>query len=125
MAKVYLPVLHQPHVVIEATGDESIQALDAAQILDLYKTHGAILLRGFGVDVASFGAFAKQFCTTAVVNESPGREPVDVAANVFTVDAGDGAFALHPELSREPWEARCRIFWLSGCAAIRRSDHDL
>ncbi|MEG3177202.1 TauD/TfdA family dioxygenase [Sphingomonas sp. RB3P16] len=118
MPIIHLPALHQPQVVIEAAGEASILALDSAQILDLYKTHGALLFRGFGVDTADFGAFAKQYCATAVVNESPGREPVDAAANVFTVDAGNGAFALHPELSREPWKPDVAFF---GCLVAPRS----
>jgi hypothetical protein len=118
MANIELPGLHQPQVVIQATGAESILSLDPAMILDLYKRHGAILLRGFGVDVAHFAAFAKQFCKTAVVNESPGRTPIDAAANVFSVDAGNGAFALHPELSREPWKPDVAFF---GCMVAPRS----
>ena len=118
MAAIHLPALHQPHVVIEATGETSIFELDRARLIDLYKAHGALLFRGFGVDVAGFGTFAKQFCATSVVNESPGRQPVDPAANVFTVDAGNGAFALHPELSREPWKPDVAFF---GCIVAPRS----
>jgi len=118
MPNIQLPALYQPQVVIEATGEGSILELDKAPIVDLYKTHGALLFSGFGVDVAHFGAFAKRFCVTAVVNESPGRQPVDAAANVFTVDAGNGAFALHPELSREPWKPDIAFF---GCQTAPRS----
>lgn len=118
MPDIHLPALYQPHVLIEATGERSILELDKAQIIALYKSHGALLFSGFGVDVAQFGTFAKQFCATSVVNESPGREPVDAAANVFTVDAGKGAFALHPELSREPWKPDVAFF---GCQIAPRA----
>lgn len=69
-----------------------------------------MLFRGFGVDVPQFGAFAKQFCKTAVVNESRGRAPIDAGANIHSVDGGTGAFALHPELSREPWKPDVAFF---------------
>lgn len=112
MPEIHLPVLHQPHVVVAATGEQSVLELDTAQIVALYKAHGALLFRGFGVDVAGFGAFARQFCATSVVNESPGRKTVDAAAKLYTVDAGNRAFALHPELSREPWKPDIAFF---GC----------
>ena len=118
MPEIILPDRYQPHVVIEAAGERSIMDLDRAMIVDLYKTHGALLFSGFGVDVAQFGAFAKSFCKTSVVNESPGRQPVDAAAHVFTVDGGDKAFALHPELSREPWKPDVAFF---GCQSAPRS----
>lgn len=112
MPTIHPPALYQPHVLIEADGEASIMELDRGLLVDLYKQHGALLFSGFGVDVGQFGAFTKQFCSTSVVNESPGRQPVDPAANIFTVDGGNGAFALHPELSREPWKPDVAFF---GC----------
>src|SRR5258705_8878999 len=99
MPNVRLPAPSQPQVVIEAAGEQAVTDLDPAPIVNLYKTHGALLFRGFGVEVAQFGSFVKQFCSTSVVNESPGRQPIDPAANIHTVDGGTGAFSLHPELS--------------------------
>jgi len=110
MPLVHLPAPGQPHAVIEATVETAITDLDPAPIVDLYTRHGALLFRGFGTDTAQFGHFVKQFCTTSVVNESPGRQPVDAAANIHTVDGGTGAFSLHPELSREPWKPDVAFF---------------
>lgn len=110
MPELRLPAPGQPHVVIEAAGEASILALDREWIAELYKAHGALLFRGFGTDVADFGAFTRQFCKTSVVNESRGREPIDAAANIHTVDRGFRAFALHPELSREPWKPDVAFF---------------
>jgi hypothetical protein len=45
-----------------------------------------------------------------VVNESGGRQPLDRAAHVHTVNLGTRAFALHPELSREPWKPDVAFF---------------
>lgn len=110
MLNAYLPAPGRPHVLIEATEGEGIHAIDPALVIDLYKKHGALLFRGFGVDVPAFRAFARTFCRTSVVNESPGRDPIDLEGNIHTVDGGTRAFALHPELSREPWKPDVAFF---------------
>ena len=114
MPLIHLPAAGRPQVVIEAAGEGAIADLDPSAIIDLYKAHGAILFRGFGVDVGDFGEFVRQFCTTSVVNESAGRRPIDAEANIHSVDSGIGEFALHPELSREPWKPDVAFF---GCLA--------
>ncbi|MBB5684660.1 TauD/TfdA family dioxygenase [Sphingobium boeckii] len=110
MTHVHLPKSGQPHVVIEPVDEGGIVDIDPALIIDLYKAHGALLFRGFGADVVQFRIFARQFCTTAVVNESPGRQLLDPIGNIHTVDGGTGAFSLHPELSREPWKPDAAFF---------------
>lgn len=112
MPEIHLPEPGRPQVLIEAAGEAGILDVDPAEIVALYKTHGALLLRGFGADVPQFRNFARQFCSTSVFNESPGRGPIDPASNIHTVDAGSGPFALHPELSREPWKPDAAFF---GC----------
>ena len=112
MPHVQLPAAGQPQVVIRPDGESGILDLDRSTVVELYKRHGALLFRGFGVDVAQFRSFARQFCSTSVVNESPGRQAVDPDAHIFTVDAGTRAFPLHPELSREPWKPDAAFF---GC----------
>jgi hypothetical protein len=110
MAIFHLPEGRRPYVLIEAAGDPDILGVDPPRIVDLYKSHGALLLRGFDLTVPHFNSFARQFCTTSVVNESPGRTPIDAEANIHTVDAGTGPFSLHPELSREPWKPDTAFF---------------
>jgi hypothetical protein len=110
MPTVSLPVPGRPHVLIEPAGKGDLLALDPELIVALYKAHGALLLRGFAMDVERFGRFARQFCKTSVINESPGRRPLDPVRNVHTVDGGTGAFAFHPELSREPWKPDAAFF---------------
>lgn len=111
-----MPLLHppapgRPHVLIEpAPGERSVLDVDPAEILALYKAHGALLLRGFAPEVVDFRRFARTFCPTSVFNESPGRRPIDPAFNIHTVDGGTGAFSLHPELSREPWKPDAAFF---------------
>lgn len=110
MAQFHLPEPGRPQVLVEADDERSILDIDADEIVAHYKAHGALLFRGFGADVAQFRPFARRFCPTSVINESPGRQPIDPAANIHTVDGGTGAFALHPELSREPWKPDAAFF---------------
>ena len=110
MPHVHLPAPGQPHVIIEAENAEQIVDIDRALITGLYKQHGALLFRGFDSSIPQFGPFVRQFCSTSVVNESPGRNPIDPEANIHTVDGGTAAFSLHPELSREPWKPDVAFF---------------
>ncbi|MET0269591.1 MAG: TauD/TfdA family dioxygenase [Sphingomonas sp.] len=96
--------------MIEPDGERRILDVASDAIVPLFKAHGALLLRGFGADLDAFGRFARGFCPTSVLNESPGRQALDPARNVQTVDGGTGAFSLHPELSREPWKPDAAFF---------------
>jgi alpha-ketoglutarate-dependent taurine dioxygenase len=110
MPLIRLPEAGRPYVLIEATGETGVDQVNPDAIIELFKTHGAILLRGFGADVNQFRHFAKQFCATSVFNESPGRSPIDDANNIHSVDGGTNAFSLHPELAREPWKPDAAFF---------------
>src|SRR5438067_3188595 len=110
MPTVHLPEPGRPYVLLEPAGEPGISAVDASLIVDLYKAHGALLLRGFGTDVPQFRDFTRRFCPTHVLNESRGRAPIDPDHNIHTVDLGVGAFALHSELSREPWKPDVAFF---------------
>ena len=110
MPLIRLPEPGRPHVLIEATGEAGVDEVDPDAIIALFKAHGALLLRGFGADVDQFRTFATQFCATSVFNESPGRSPIDDAANIHSVDGGTNAFSLHPELAREPWKPDAAFF---------------
>jgi alpha-ketoglutarate-dependent taurine dioxygenase len=112
MPKIELPVPGRPQVIVQPDGESSLAELDRAGIEALYKAHGALLFRGFGADAEAFRNFAWQFCRTSVFNESPGRMPIDPENNIHTVDGGTRAFALHAELSREPWQPDVAFF---GC----------
>ncbi len=112
MAKIELPQPGRPLVLIEPVAETALAQLDTDKVIALYKAHGALLLRGFGADLDQFHAFAKRFSRTAVVNESPGRTALDPVKSLYTVDGGTNAFALHPELSREPWKPDLAMF---GC----------
>ena len=107
MPKIHLPEPGRPQVLIEPAGERrSILDLDPSADRRLYKAHGALLLRGFGADVPQFRNFARQFCSTSVVNESPGRQPIEPDYNVHSVDAGRRAVQSPSRAVARALEAR-------------------
>jgi alpha-ketoglutarate-dependent taurine dioxygenase len=112
MAHFIPPQPGRPFVLVESEGEASVVQVDPALVLAQYQRHGALLFRGFATDLDQFYAFAKHYCQTSVVNESPGRALLDPAHAIYSVDGGTGAFSLHPELSREPWKPDLALF---GC----------
>jgi len=104
MADISPPGPGRPYAIVTPAGEAGPLALDPAAIVALYQRHGALLLRGFALDLGAFRAFAGQFCSSSVFNESPDRRLLDAEANIQSVNGGVAAFPLHPELSREPWK---------------------
>ena len=98
--------------IIEASDpNESLLSLDETVIEGLYKRHGAILFRGFSLDIDGFKLLTSRFCTHGIVNAAGRRELVDAENNIQTVNRGERPFPLHPELSTEPW--RPDICWFA------------
>lgn len=104
MADLIPPSAGTPYLTIRATGEKSPLEVPAETIVDAYKQHGALLLRGFATDLDTFGHFTAQFCSGSVFNESRSRQLLDDSRNIQSVSLGTAAFPLHPELSREPWK---------------------
>lgn len=103
--KIRLPQQNQPQVIIEPdTGISELGTLDTQQIISLYMRHGAILFRGFSLNLDEFAQFSDRFCSSYVSNKSPGREVLSSDGRVQTVNLGTQYFPLHPEISREPWQ---------------------
>jgi len=110
MAALIPPNPATPYATFTANGG-SLDAIPESELIDAYKRFGAILLRGFEVDLNSFRDLTKRLCTGSVFNESPGREVIDREQNIQTVNLGSEPFPLHPELSREPWKPDICFFW--------------
>lgn len=104
MARVTAPEPTRPYVLVEADGAAGLLDISDAEVVALFKQHGALLFRGYPADLDLFRKFAERFCPTAVVNESPNRQLLDETSGIQSVDGGSEAFPLHPELSREPWK---------------------
>lgn len=112
MARILPPASDRPLAIIEPTGEANLLEIDQDALIAHYKAHGALLFSGFKASLEQFHALARRFCSTAVVNESPGRELLDADKAIYAVDGGTNAFSLHPELSREPWKPDLAMF---GC----------
>lgn len=112
MIQIDPPSSGRPYAVVTPSGSEALGAIDPARIEAAYKAHGALLFRGFDADLDAFRHFARSLCATAVINETPGRAVLDARQAIQGVDGGTNAFALHPELAREPWKPDAALF---GC----------
>lgn len=91
-------------ILTPSTPGQTLTAIDKALVQDAYKTYGALLFRGFPLDLDIFREITQAYCTHAVFNESGGRQLVDDEQVIQTVNEGARPFPLHPELSREPWK---------------------
>ena len=98
--------------ILSESSDNSINSVEHDLIKELYKEFGAILFKGFNLTVETFRLITTAFCTHSVINLSPGRETIDKANNIQTVDPGIAPFPLHPEMSRLPWKPDVCFF---GC----------
>lgn len=99
-----------PLRLIQGPGGTSPLTVGQHLIEREFRSHGALLLRGFEFGVEEFRLFAERLCTTSVANESPNRAQLDRQSSIQSVDLGEEAFPLHPELSREPWRPDACLF---------------
>jgi len=90
---------------------QALGTLPIAELIAAYKRYGAVLLRGFAVDLAEFRNLTRSLSSGSVFNESTGRLVIDREQNIQTVNLGHEPFPLHPELSREPWKPDICFFW--------------
>ena len=111
MATLNPPLASDTIATIAANGSARLSSLDEGKFIETYKRYGAVLLRGFAIDIEEFGKFAGHYCSGSVFNESPGRQTLDRGSLIQTVNLGAEAFPLHPELSREPWKPDVCMFW--------------
>jgi alpha-ketoglutarate-dependent taurine dioxygenase len=110
MAGLILPEPGRPYAMLTAEHEATVLDVAPGAIEALYKAHGALLLRGFAVDVDLLGRFADRMCCASMPNEGPHRLMLDPVHSIQTVAGGERAFPLHPELSREPWKPDVAMF---------------
>ena len=108
--EIELPGGDRPYVIIKPRREAALTDIPAGMLMELFKAHGALLLRGFGADVPGLRRLVVRHCCGSVFNESPGRDLLDADINIQTVNGGSEAFPLHPELSREPWKPDVAFF---------------
>ena len=90
---------------------QALSTLATAELIAAYKRYGAVLLRGFELELSAFRDLTQSLCSGSVFNESPGRLVIDREQNIQTVNLGYEPFPQHPELSREPWKPDICFFW--------------
>lgn len=93
------------------------QDLDTETVISLFRKYGAILLRGFQLDRKSFRQLAFRFSSNFITNKARdhGRKDISPDGRVQTVNLGNRAFPLHPELSMMPTQPD--IAWFA-CVSI-------
>ena len=111
MTRSSLPDATRPYLRLDAEADETLASISREWLRDLYKEHGALLLRGFSGGLEEFRQLAVDLCPVAVQNESRNRATLGAAQDVQSASLGTLAFPLHPELSREPWRPDTCFFY--------------
>lgn len=98
-----------PLALLEGKGAPLARA-DTSEIRARIEDRGAVLLRGYDTVVEDFVALGDALCSASVFNESPNRQLIGAEGRVQSVNIGDEAFPLHPELAREPWRPDLAMF---------------
>ena len=106
-------------VVASATPSSRLTALDAGEVAALYRSSGAVLFRGFPVDVDDFADFSARFTAGFVVNGEATREYVSEEERIQTVNAGHQLIPLHAEMGYSPF--RPDLIWFY-CAVPPRAE---
>jgi alpha-ketoglutarate-dependent taurine dioxygenase len=101
------------HLTVTTDASAALEALENTDVIDGFRRSGAILFRGFSYDLPGLSRFTARFCSRFVRNESGRRAKISQDGTTQTVNLGQEAFPLHPELSRVPW--RPDIAWFA-CA---------
>lgn len=109
--QIFDPTPSFPISVVKPVGEHRLNCVSRDRLFDLFRQYGAVLLRGFNVDLDSFGDFARGYCPVPIHNESGKRIVLEGAAGVQSVNLGTKPFPLHPELSREPWRPDAAFFY--------------
>jgi alpha-ketoglutarate-dependent taurine dioxygenase len=100
--------------ILSPTDGGPLAALNPRAVEAAFRRYGALLFRGFRLELDEFSAFTRQFCGRFVRNESGRRAQVSADGTTQTVNIGRQGFPLHPELSRVPW--RPDVAWFA-CAS--------
>lgn len=79
-----------------------ISDLSQEWVSETYKKYGALLFRGFNLDMEKFKEFSSALCNTFRDNPLSGRLSLDQDVSVQSVDLGYESFPLHNELCITP-----------------------
>ena len=104
MVQITPPNKMQNYALVQAEAGDDLLSFDMDLFKKIYKHYGALLFRGFEFSVDIFKDFTSSICTHATFNAAQGREVIDAEQAIQTVNLGQAAFPLHPEMSRVPWK---------------------
>ena len=108
---VTLPNHKHPYAIVKPERRaEKLGDIRNADIIDLYKEHGAILFRGFDGSVDAFAALGDRFISGSVAKHDLSRQSATPDHRVQTVNEGGQEFYMHPEIGREPWKPDMALF---------------
>jgi len=99
------------HLTVTTDPGVPLETLSTAEVIEGFQRFGAVLFRGFEYDLEALSRFTARYCSRFVRNESGRRGMVSADGTTQTVNLGQEAFPLHPELSRVPW--RPDIAWFA------------
>jgi len=109
--KITEPNIKHPYVLVKPDSrSEKLSDISDADIISLYKTHGAILFRGFDGSVDEFAQLGDRFISGSVAKHDLSRKSVTTDHRVQTVNEGGQEFYMHPEIGREPWQPDMALF---------------
>ena len=111
LTKESLPNETGPYVRLAADDGETLASVSLDRLRELYKQHGALLLRGYSGGIEEFRELAAAFCPVAILNDSLNRLRLGPTEDVQSANLGTQPFPLHPELSREPWKPDACFFY--------------
>lgn len=98
-------------LLLEGAG-APLSELNLDEVIALFKQHGALLFRGFAVDVPSFRDFSNRLGVfRAHGGVFPVREDVDKDAAIQTVEAGAMPLPPHAELRWGPFSPELVFFY--------------
>jgi alpha-ketoglutarate-dependent taurine dioxygenase len=103
---------NHPPMVVPTRMWQGVDSLDADEVMQLYREHGAIVFRGFRLTKKGFWKLGSQYCKSFVRNSSSGRKVISRDKRVQSVGLGGDLFPFHPEIARAPWRPDVAIF---GC----------
>jgi alpha-ketoglutarate-dependent taurine dioxygenase len=95
--------------VIHNQADEDLLRLHESDISRLFKAAGALVFRGFHMDLDRFKSFTEKFGAGFLVNGNSTREPVSDEGKTQTVNPGKHFIPPHAEMGYNP--LRPEIVW--------------
>lgn len=107
-----------PLHIVPSSSFKKLGELSPRSIWIRFRSHGALLFRGFSPTIDEFKSFTAQFCPYFIAYPGGKREAVNNETDIQTVDVTRAGIPLHSELSYSP--VRPDIGWFFCVTPPRR-----